>query len=321
MRSESQPQTRTRRAGRARRADADPLAWDVTSPSLTPETFSRFQRLVHRESGINLTDAKQALLVGRLGRRLRELALPSFAEYLRVVESDEAELVRMIDSIATNETRFFREPRQFEFLGGDVFPRWMAEAGEGTRPRRVRVWSAGCSTGEEPYSIAMLLLSLFPRGWSLEVLATDISTRALEKARAAIWPLERSAQIPPGYLRAFMLRGTGTQDGKMKAGPEIRGIVRFERVRLNDDAYPVAGPFDLIFCRNVLIYFDAEGKRRIVERLLDRLDPAGLLLVGHAESLNAITDRVRGVMPSVYVPAQAQPRPGRSRSGVWRASR
>lgn len=318
MRSDKQLVTRMSRPSGV---EADPLAWDVSTPPLSPEAFSRFQRIVGRESGINLTDAKKALLVGRLSRRLRELALSSFDDYLRRVESDGAELVRMIDSIATNETQFFREPRQFEFLEHELFPRWAEDAERGRRPRRVRVWSAGCSTGEEPFSIAMLLLSLFGKGWDLEVLATDISTKALGRARAAEWSLERSAHIPAPFLRAFMLRGTGAQDGKMKAGPEIRRLVRFERLNLNDESYPVTGRFDLILCRNVLIYFDGDRKRRVIERLLDHLDPAGFLVVGHAESLNGITDRVGGVMPCVYTASPLPERSGRSPSGGWRASR
>ncbi len=273
------------------------------------ETFRRFQDLVRRESGICLSDAKRTLLVGRLSRRLRELALTSFDQYLQQVERDEEERVWMLDSISTNETQFFREPRQFEFLSAHVFPRWAADGIDEKRPRRVTAWSAGCSSGEEPYSLAMLLLSGFPKGWDLGILATDLSTRVLERGRAAVWPLERSRQIPPRFLKAFMLRGTGPQDGKMKAGPEIRALIRFERLNLNDEIPRIGGPFDLILCRNVLIYFDAETRRRILRELLGRLDPGGFLLVGHAESLSAFGDGVRQVAPSIYA---AQAVPGRT---------
>ena len=262
--------------------------------------FRGFQTLVRRESGINLTDAKKALLVGRLSRRLRELALPSFKDYLHLVEEDESERIRMLDAIATNETHFLREPRQFDFLELEIFPLWEREAAEGTRKRRLRVWSAGCSTGEEPYSLGMLLLSAFPRGWELDILATDLSTKALDRARAAVWPIEKASEVPPRFLKAFMLRGTGPEEGRMKAGPELRALVRFERMNLAIERYAVGEPFDAIFCRNVLIYFDAEGKRSVIGRLLDHLASDGLFFVGHAESLSGITDRVRGLMPSVY---------------------
>ncbi len=289
--------------------------WDSVIAPIEPHVFRRFQSLILGEAGIRLADVKKALLTGRLSRRLRELGLTSFADYLERVEADEPERVRMLDLITTNETRFFRESKQFELLDSDVLPRWAAEAAEGKRPRRLRVWSAGCSTGEEPYSLAMLLLSHFPKDWDLEILATDLSTRALDRARTAIWPLSKSKEIPPSFLKTFMLRGTGPEDGKMKAGPEVRAFVRFERLNLNDTRYEVRGPFDLILCRNVLIYFDSEGKRRVIERLLDRLAPTGFFFVGHAESLNGITDRVRAVMPSVYTagaaPARARNAPSR----------
>jgi chemotaxis protein methyltransferase CheR len=278
---------------------------------VTARVFRGFQAVILRESGINLSDAKRALLVGRLGRRLRELGLDSFEDYLGRVESSADERVLMLDAIATNETRFFREPGQFEFLKERVLPAWLEDAAQGKRPRRLRIWSAGCSTGEEPFSLAMLLASFFPKTWDLEILATDLSTKALARARAGVWPLERSREIPPELLKAYMLRGTGPEDGKMKAGPELRALVRFERLNLAGDNWPPDGPFDAILCRNVLIYFDAGGKRRAVARLLDRLAPGGFFFVGHAESLNGIADRMRPLMPSVYTSGEALSRGAR----------
>ncbi len=274
--------------------------------------FRGFQAVILRESGISLSDAKRALLVGRLGRRLRELSMGSFEEYLCRVEASAEERVLMLDAIATNETRFFREPGQFDFLRESVLPRWLEDGTANRRPRRVRIWSAGCSTGEEPFSLAMLLASSFPRAWDLEVRATDLSTKALARARAAVWPLERSKEIPPALLKAFMLRGTGPEEGKMKAGPDLRALVRFERFNLAEDGAVAGGPFDAILCRNVLIYFDAEGKRHAVARLLDELAPDGFFLVGHAETLNGITDRVHPVMPCVYAAGAAPPRGART---------
>ncbi len=282
---------------------------------VSPRVFRGFQAVILRESGIALSDAKKALLAGRLSRRLRELGLDSFEEYLGRVEASADERVRMLDAIATNETRFFREPGQFEFLKERVLPDWLENASQGKRPHRVRIWSAGCSTGEEPFSLAMLLASFFPRTWDLEVWATDLSTKALACARSGVWPLERSREIPPALLKAFMLRGTGPEDGKMKAGPELRALVRFERLNLAGENWPPDGPFDAILCRNVLIYFDAAGKRRAVSRLLDRLAPGGFFFVGHAETLNGITDRVRPLMPSVYTSGEMQARGSRSGAG------
>jgi chemotaxis protein methyltransferase CheR len=266
--------------------------------TISTREFRRFQELVHAEAGIALSDQKRALLVGRLSPRLRALELASFDAYLQHVESDRAELVRMIDSICTNETQFFREPKQFAYLENEVLPAWRAAAEAGERSKQVRVWSAACSTGEEPYSIAMTLLAHLP-GWSIEITASDLSTKVLDRAAAGIWPIERAAQIPVHYRKSYMLRGSGPQEGKMAAKPELSALIRFARVNLHHDSYPVGGRFDLIFCRNVLIYFDAPSKRKVVDRLLDRLEPRGLLFLGHSESLNQ-HERVRPAGPTVY---------------------
>jgi chemotaxis protein methyltransferase CheR len=177
----------------------------------------------------------------------------------------------------------------------------------GLRPRLIRVWSAGCSTGEEPYSIAMTLLDHFPpsAGWQVEILATDLSSRVLDSARKAVWPIAKSVEIPHGYLKRFMLKGSGSQAHNMKAGPEILSVVRFERLNLNDECYAIGGRFDVIFCRNVLIYFDAQSRGRVIERLLNQLAPSGYFFLGHAETLNGVTERVRSIVPTIYGHAAA----------------
>jgi len=271
---------------------------------LNDREFKLFQALIHKEAGIYLSEVKKALLVGRLSRRVRELGLESFEAYYRhVVDgAHPAERVELINNICTHETQFFREPRQFEFLEQTLAPRWRAEAEAGTRPKQIRAWSAACSSGEEPVSMAMSLLYHFPAsaGWTVEVLATDISTRVLDKARAATWAIERAGQIPPTYLKRFMLRGTGEHHNRMKAGPEIRNVVRFQQLNLQADSYAVGDGFDLIFCRNVLIYFNAASKEHVVTRLLGRLAEDGLLFLGHAESLTGMRDQPRSVVPTVY---------------------
>ncbi len=278
--------------------------------SISDKEFALFQALIHREAGIYLTPVKKVLLEGRLSRRVRKLGLNSFgAYYHRVVEGDGEELIRLLDHICTNETHFFREPQHFDFLEKHVVPGWISQAASALRPRRVQVWSAGCSTGEEPYSLAMAMWTFFPppEGWEIEILATDLSTRALERAQAAVWPLEKSCEIPRRYLKSCMLKGTRSQEGKMKVRPEVRSLVRFRRLNLRDDVYPVTGVFDLIFCRNVLIYFDAELRLRVVQRLLNHLAPTGYLFLGHAETLHGLADRVRSVIPTVFVHAGQQP--------------
>jgi chemotaxis protein methyltransferase CheR len=208
----------------------------------------------------------------------------------------------MIDCITTNETHFFREPRHFDFLEREVFPKWQQEAAAGARPMRIRIWSAGCSTGEEPYSLAMLVLKHFPQGqgWDLEVLATDISTRVLEKARAAEYAIDKSKEIPAEYLRAYMLKGRGDLKGVMKVTPELHRVVRFARVNLHADSYPVLGTFDLIFCRNVLIYFDQNSKAKVIGGILRHLSPTGLLFVGHSEHLGGIAPNLKTLAPTIH---------------------
>jgi len=272
--------------------------------TLSTKEFRLFQSLVHREAGISLSDQKRALLVGRLAPRMRELEITSFGAYFDRVSSDAVELVRMIDAVCTNETHFFREPKQFTFLEQEVIPRWRAAAERGERRRDVRVWSAGCSTGEEPYSIAMTLAANLP-GWNVEIVATDLSTKVLDRAAAGIWSIDRAEEIPPHYRKTFMLRGSGPQAGKMAARPELSSLIRFARVNLNHESYPVAGRFDLVFCRNVLIYFDGPSKQRIINRLLDRLDPHGFFFLGHSESLNSF-DRVRAAGTTVYTLAESR---------------
>jgi len=274
------------------------------SRSLKKGEFRLFQSLIHREAGIFLAEAKTVLVEGRLARRLRELDL-DFGAYYRLVEADQRERVRMLDCICTNETHFFREPRQFEFLEDHVYPEWQSRAQAGQMSRRVRVWSAGCSTGEEPYSLAMSFLARFPpsSGWEIDILATDLSTRVLEAAKSAVWPMEKAREIPERYLKAFMLKGTGPQEGRARAGRAIRSVVRFQRLNLNSEPFLLAGRFDLILCRNVLIYFDAQSKARVLGRLLDRLDTQGYLLLGHSETVTGLSARTRSVGPTIYAHA------------------
>lgn len=260
--------------------------------------FRAFRELVYSEAGIRLSDEKRALLTARLSRRVRTLGMVRFGDYLALVEREPAERMEMLDRVLTNETRFFREPHQFSFLETEVLPRWRTEAGQRARPRRVRVWSAGCSTGQEPYSIAMTLLAHLA-GWEVEVVATDLSSRALRQAMTGVWPLEKASEIPEPYRAAYMRRGVRSQAGRMSAGSELRAVLRFQRLNLNGEL-PELGLFDLVFCRNVLIYFDSASRARAMRRVLSRLAPHGYLFVGHAESLLGSNLRLRAAAPSVY---------------------
>jgi chemotaxis protein methyltransferase CheR len=281
------------------------LAWRLREMSDTE--YRRFAEYVHDSSGISLNDSKRALVARRLHGRMRELGIESLADYTDFVRSDVsgAETVKLLDLIATNETHFFRERPHWDFLARDVLPRWVEEAAAGTREKRIRAWSAACSSGQEPYSLAMQLLEFMPPadGWVHEIHATDISTHVLDKARRAEWPIDKAPEIPSEYLQRYMLRGVGAHVGVMRAGREVRELVKFSRLNLHDQTYAVPGQFDLIFCRNVLIYFTPEGRAEVIERLTSRLSPGGLLFVGHAESLHAHRERLRPVLPTVYARA------------------
>ena len=271
-------------------------------PELTKEEFQLFQGLVERESGIHLGAKNRAMLVSRLWKRLRTLELNSFSAYYRLVKASPAEMVLMLNCICTNETHFFREPAAFDCLRQHVFPEWMAAADANQRTRTLRVWSAACSSGEEPYSLAMMLLTEFPEtaGWKTEVLGTDLSTKVLARASKGGWPSGKLAGVPVEYQRQFLLKGFGPDHGKIKATDELRKAVRFQRLNLIRHQYEVFGPFDLIFCRNVVIYFEWETKLKVIDRLGRYLAPNGYLFLGHAESLHGMTDQLESVKPKVF---------------------
>jgi chemotaxis protein methyltransferase CheR len=282
----------------------DPCLEQPPQLSVSPALFQKFQKLIYSETGIWLGSSKTALLCGRLFRRLRALEITSLESYYECVAHPDQheERARMIDAITTNETRFFREPRQFEFLVRQVFPRWQADAEQRLRPRRVRIWSAGCSSGEEPYTLAMLLATHLPaeQGWDVRLLATDISNRVLEKAAKGIYPIARSAELPQDSLRSFMLRGMADRQGEMKVKVEIQQMIDFRRLNLDQDSDLSEGPFDAIFCRNVLIYFDQASKCRVVANLVRHLKVKGFLFVGHAENLSSISPQLRSLEPTIY---------------------
>lgn len=271
---------------------------------MTDKELATFQEIIQRESGIHLPPAKKALLIGRLSRRLRKLGLESFSAYCEILlEGHAEERQQMLDCVCTNETRFFREQQQFEFLEQKVFPEWREAAHAKRRSRRIRVWSAACSTGQEPCSLAMSLLSGFPpqSGWEIEILATDLSMRALTKAQQGIWPMPKPDEIPASYLKQFMLRGRRSQEGKIAASRELRNVIRFQRLNLYAESYDILEPFDVIFCRNVFIYFDVPAKIKVLQHLLQYLAPNGYLFMGHAESLLHLSKKVQCIAPSVYV--------------------
>jgi len=267
--------------------------------TVTDREFALFQRFVYDSSGIYLSPAKRALLAARLSSRIRQLGLPSFAAYYRRIQDrGEAEKQIVLDCISTNETHFFREPAQFDFLSREICPAWRRERG---RELCVRAWSAACSTGQEPFTLAMVLHdALAGAGWRIEITASDLSHRALALASAAEWPIDRAAEIPRHFLRRYMLRGLRSRSGVMKASLLLRSLVDFRPLNLVAEGWNVAGPFDLVFCRNVLIYFDAAARARVIDRLVRLLRVGGYLFLGHAESASEWNRELSVVEPTIY---------------------
>ncbi|OIR03115.1 chemotaxis protein methyltransferase [mine drainage metagenome] len=264
--------------------------------TLSDSEFRNFQGLIHERAGIHLPPAKMTLVRGRLAKRLRARALASYDEYYRLISDDgEAqELQTAINLLTTNETYFFREPGHFEFLAREVLPGLALAAGV-----PFRVWSAASSSGEEAYSIAMVLMDKLGETHPWEVFGSDISTAVLERARTAIYPTARTEGIPADYRRRFCLRGTGGMADKLRIDAQLRGRVRFAQMNLNEDLSQ-AGIFDVIFLRNVLIYFDNMVKKAVIDRLYRQLRSGGWLIIGHSESLNGIEDRLKPLRPTLY---------------------
>lgn len=262
--------------------------------------FERVRRLIYRYAGIALSPAKRELAYGRLARRLRALGLASFAQYLDRVEADEeGEREAFINALTTNLTAFFREPHHFPVL---------AELLRGIRGRIATVWCCAASTGEEPWSIeitaAEAFASLRP---PVRILASDVDSGVLKTAEAGIYAFERVEKLEPARLRRFFLRGAGANAGKVRVRDELRSLVVFRRINLLDRDWPLRGPLDAIFCRNVMIYFDKPTQRTILERFARLLCPDGLLFAGHSENFYHATDLFRLRGKTVYSLAREAP--------------
>lgn len=260
---------------------------------LTDAEFALFQKLIYEWAGIHMPDSKKALVSSRIMKRLRHYGFGTYTEYLRLVRSAEqaGEKQMMINLLTTNETYFFREPQHFD---------WLRErAAAHDRPDAFRVWSAACSTGQEAYSVAMVLSeTLGERAW--QVMGSDISERALSQALGASYPIEQANEIPQPYLKKYCLRGTGAEQGKFCITPQILKNVRFHLLNLLAHSPGAFGSFDVVFLRNVMIYFDRETRKKVAELLAQSLKPGGYIVIGHAESLHGITDRLVAVRPTIY---------------------
>jgi chemotaxis protein methyltransferase CheR len=266
----------------------------LTCRAIGRDEFAYITGVLHRETGIRLAPGKEALVAGRLDKRLRELGLASYADYVRYLRTQpmpSPELFQLINLLSTNETFFFREEQHFDFLRDVVVP-------ARNRARPLRLWSAASSTGEEAYTTAMVFAEAVPDGrW--EIVGTDISTRVVDNARLGIYPIAAADKIPRQLLRKYCMRGREEYDGTMAVNRRLREKVSFHRHNLMDDLAHL-GKFDVIMLRNVMIYFDQPTKRDLIARLRDMLVPGGYLIVGRSESLNAIPHTLQMVEPSIY---------------------
>jgi chemotaxis protein methyltransferase CheR len=287
-------------------ADSESLSQSLRTFDLrlTGRDFERFSRLVYDQCGIKLPAHKQSMLEARLRKRLRVLGLGSFEEYAELIFSGkepEGELVKLIDVVTTNKTDFFREPAHFDFLVRTALPALLDRDGAGLS-RPLRVWSAGCSTGKEPYTLAMVLSEFGTThpGFSFDILGTDISTDVLDKAIRGIYAEEKAEPIPAALRRKFLLKAKDPAQRQVRIVPELRSLVRFRRLNFMDADYGLRESFDIIFCRNVLIYFDRQTQERLLTRFAGFLESGSFLFLGHSETLLGLSLPLQQMAPSAY---------------------
>ena len=268
--------------------------------SFSTADFERVRKLIYQHAGISLSPVKQDMVYSRLARRLRATGKSSFADYLDALEkngSDEWE--RFVNSLTTNLTSFFREPHHFP-----IFAEHLRKLG--TR-RPIRVWCSAASTGEEPYSIAITVAETFGSNAShVSIMASDLDTNVLATAQKGVYPIERVDKLSPERLRKFFLRGTGAQEGYVSVRPELKNMIQFQRINLLDQSYAVKGPLDVIFCRNVMIYFDKPTQYKILSRFAPLMQPDGLMFAGHSESFLHAADLFKSQGKTVYTLAGAR---------------
>ena len=268
--------------------------------SMCDKDFKRFSEFVYNECGIKLTPAKKTMVQARLQKRLRALEFEGYEKYIEYLFSPQGmdkELHHLIDVVTTNTTEFFREPRHFDFLLNQVLPEWTSSRGPGA----MSVWSAGCSSGEEPYTLAMVLSDFSGKsgGFRFKILATDISNQVLQKAVRGIYPADRARSIPHAFKKEYLLRSKEKGTNLVRIGPDIRRLVRFRRLNFMEN-FGFQEKMDVIFCRNVIIYFDHPTQKIVLNRFCDHLSKGGYLFIGHSESLAGMTLPLRQVAPTIY---------------------
>lgn len=269
----------------------------VNEFDFSDKDFKRVKSMVYDFAGIDLNESKKNLVYNRLAKRIRFLQMNRFSEYLDYVEEvGEEEFVNLINAITTNLTFFFRENHHFEYLANQVIPHLLAK---NKASKKIRIWSAGCSTGEEPYSLAVVLKEAVPAGWDARVLATDLDTTVVETAQRGVYNIERLKGVSEARKKRWFLKGSGDRAGFVKVKPELQQIIDFGQINLMNE-WPIRDKIDVIFCRNVVIYFDKPTQSKLFNRYADLLQEEGHLFIGHSESLYKVCDRFELLGQTVY---------------------
>ncbi|MFO7819338.1 MAG: protein-glutamate O-methyltransferase CheR [Halanaerobacter sp.] len=261
---------------------------------ISEELFNHISDLIYEEIGVNLPQKKKAMVNSRLSKRIRKLGLQDFSAYSNYLEDNKQELLHLFNTLTTNVTHFFREKHHFDFLCDNVFP----EIKQEKQGKKVRCWSAGCSSGEEAYTLAILLSEFFPKSWDTKVLATDINTQVLKAAQQGIYHKRQVKKVPYDLLKKYFKLGSGENKGLFKVKDRLKKLVQFRRSNLNENQYPIKSKLDFIFCRNVFIYFNSETQNKILDRFHRYLKAGGYLFLGHSESIN--TEERQNKWESVY---------------------
>jgi len=264
----------------------------------TKVDFDRVRRIVYDHAGISLADSKQNLIYNRLSRRLRSLNFNDFNLYLTYVEGEgyDQEFTHLINAVTTNLTFFFREIHHFDYLADDLFPSLLKR---NAQTKKVRIWSAGCSTGEEPYSIAIVAKEVFPSDWDVQVHASDLDTNVINTAKIGLYQIDSLKGVSHERVKRWFLKGSGNNEGMVKVKPELQTIIHFQQVNLMHD-WPWKEGFDIIFCRNVVIYFDKPTQQKLFKRYHELLRDQGHLFIGHSESLYKVSEQFKLLGKTIY---------------------
>lgn len=263
------------------------------------ESFNQVRKLVKSITGIVLSDGKQDMVYGRLSRRLRKLGIPDVKSYLQLVKKKNSdELINFVNALTTNLTSFFREPHHFEYLKSDVFPTLLQS---NAATKKIRIWSAGCSTGEEPYSIAMTTLDFFSShpGWDVKIIATDLDSNVVDTGKQGVYPLSRIEGVSSNHKKRWIKRGKGDKSDLIKMSDELQNMITFKQLNLLE-TWPFSGPLDIIFCRNVVIYFDKDTQKILFDRYADLLNSDAHLFIGHSENMFNVCHRFKTLGNTIY---------------------